>query len=135
MLKKHGMSRTSLYNKWCVSNFRGMLCDEWKDNFQAFYDWAMANGYKEGLYLLRIDRSKVFSPDNCWWEKNILAFGNSRSRYLTYNGETHTVTEWAEKLGMKRITLYRRLDSGWSVEKALTEPIDSNKDTTKWRKQ
>lgn len=43
------------------------VCEEWKNSFQVFYDWAMANGYKENLSIDRIDNDKGYSPDNCQW--------------------------------------------------------------------
>jgi hypothetical protein len=43
------------------------MCDEWKNNFQAFYDWAMLNEYQDNLELDRIDNDKNYSPDNCRW--------------------------------------------------------------------
>ena len=43
------------------------MCTEWKDNFQVFHDWAMANGYSEGLTIDRIDSSGNYEPSNCQW--------------------------------------------------------------------
>ena len=42
------------------------VCKEWDDP-EAFYNWAVNNGYKEGLTLDRINNDKGYSPDNCRW--------------------------------------------------------------------
>ena len=43
------------------------ICEEWRDDFQAFYDWATANGYSDDLSIDRIYNDKGYSPDNCRW--------------------------------------------------------------------
>ena len=49
-------------------------------------------------------------------------------RYIEFNGKRQTVTDWARELNMSPETLFSRLnDSKWSIEKALTEPIDKSK--------
>lgn len=45
------------------------LCEEWKDNIEAFIQWGIENGAdKPFLYVARKDQSKEYSPDNCYIE-------------------------------------------------------------------
>ena len=138
---KHGKKNTRLYSIWCCmksrcynhknteyKNYGGrgiVVCEKWKNSFAAFYEWAIVNGYSDGLTIDRIDTNGNYEPSNCRWATNKEQANNRRTNNLiTYNGETHTITEWAEKLGFKRITLANRINVyGWSVEKALTTPI------------
>lgn len=99
------------------------VCDDWKD-FMTFYDWAMANGYQDDLTIDRIDVNGNYSPENCRWVTMKEQLNNTRrNHYLTYGVETLTVSQWAERTGMKRSTIVARIAKGWSVEKVLTEPL------------
>ena len=100
------------------------VCDEWLHNFQAFYDWAMANGYKDGLTLDRKDNSKGYSPDNCKWSTmKEQAQNTSQTLKLSYEGQTKTLSEWSDITGIPKNVLKQRIKYGWSAEKALTTQV------------
>lgn len=60
------------------------VCDEWKNNCDNFVRWAMVNGYKEDLYIDRIDVDKGYSPDNCRW---VTVTESNRNKSTTLNSE------------------------------------------------
>ena len=98
------------------------ICAEW-DDFAVFHAWAMTSGYRKGLTLDRIDNDGPYAPDNCRWANRKTQSRNRRGRrYLTLNGRTRMVAEWAEEIGLSTNALLMRLRIGWSVEKALTTP-------------
>lgn len=95
------------------------VCEEWH-NILAFEKWVHDSGYKKGLTLERIDVNKDYSPENCKWATPREQANNRRNTiYLEYHGETRTISEWAEKLGINHSTLKNRIHRGWTVEKAL----------------
>ena len=148
---RHGQSRTKIYAVWKMMrnrtsnpkaiNYkdyggRGIhLCKEWTD-FANFYEWAIKNGYKDGLTIERKNNEKGYSPDNCEWTTRKEQNNNRRSsRRITYKGKTKTVTEWETQLGMSRHTLQERLYRGWSVEKAIETPVRKHKKYKKRNKK
>lgn len=137
--KRHGMCHTKLYYVWvgmrgrCFNpnnksykNYGGRgitVCDEWKDSFSAFYDWALSNGYKDGLSIDRIKNNSDYSPENCRWTTQKVQNNNRRSNhFIEFNGETHTISEWAAKLGLTNRTLEKRISKGEPIEKAFGPP-------------
>lgn len=135
--KTHGLSKHRLYsiynniikrceNKehYCYENYGGRgikMCDEWRNDFLAFYNWAYSNGYEDTLTIDRIDNDKGYSPNNCRWVTRIEQQNHRRdNNNLTIEGMTHTVTEWSRITGIKNSTIRGRLKDGWSVKDALS---------------
>jgi hypothetical protein len=97
------------------------VCQRWHDVHLFIAD--MGNR-PEGKSLDRIDNDGNYEPSNCRWTTHSKQIQNSSTaKNITFNGETHCVTEWARRLGMKSITLSTRLRDGWPIERAFTEPI------------
>ena len=132
----HGQYRTKLYRVWARMKTRCLLetadnyesyggrgitiCDEWREDFQNFFDWAMSHGYKEGLTIDRIDNDGNYEPANCRWATHKQQGNNTRKTiHLTIGEETHTISEWADITGLDRGTIYRRFKSCWPTDKIL----------------
>lgn len=73
------------------------VCDEWS-KLSAFINWALANGYEEGLQLDRIDANKDYSPDNCRWISRI---ENLRNRDITLYINGMVMKEYFEYLSIQ----------------------------------
>ncbi len=94
--RTHGMSAARIYKIWaCMINrcksdspknrkfykSRGItVCEEWSESFEAFLEWAMANGYKEELTIDRKNSNGNYGPDNCRWATRQQQLCNTRKR-------------------------------------------------------
>jgi hypothetical protein len=96
------------------------VCNEWVDDYAAFYGWAMANGYRDDLTIDRKDNDGNYEPSNCRWsDKKIQNRNSTNCRYLTVNGVTKTVAEWAEETGLHKMVITYRINHGWTPEKVI----------------
>lgn len=102
------------------------ICEEWK-NYEKFAEWARDNGYKDGLTIERIDVNGDYCPENCTWiPLSIQARNRRTTSWVTYRGREMSLAEAAELAGLPYKQVHYRIKrSGWSVEKALSEPIKS----------
>lgn len=136
---KHGMYKTRIYSIWrnmrqrCnnpnASKYhlyggKGIqVCSEWQTDFMNFYEWAMDNGYSDELTLDRINGNKDYCPKNCRWATYKQQNNNTTQNHLlTFKGETHSIHEWAEIVGLSKKCLSERIRRGWTTERALTTP-------------
>lgn len=108
----------------------------WQD-FEAFYK-DMYTDYPKSVVLKRFNSSTHFSETNCYWfdifepnikiEKNkqdLVAPDKALPKYYFYRGEVNDLTGFSKKYDMNYDTLRSRILRGWTIELALTKPIQS----------
>lgn len=110
------------YSEW---GGRGIsICDEWKDNFVAFYDWSMSHGYSDKLTIDRINNNGNYEPSNCRWATNEDQCNNRRSNInITIGNSTRTLTEWCEIFNVdyrRTLARYHR-DKFISIDKLFND--------------
>lgn len=99
------------------------VCERWRNSFDAFLE-DMGPRPSPKHSLDRIDNNGNYEPGNVRWATREQQQNNTRkNRLLTHNGVTLSVSAWARRLGIGKGALFYRLNSGWSVEDALTVPI------------
>lgn len=99
------------------------VCDEWMNNFEAFYEWSVSHGYRDDLSIDRINPYGDYEPNNCRWVDNITQQNNkTNNHYIVFNGKKQSASMWARELGIDVSLIYNRLKRGWSVEDTLTIP-------------
>lgn len=136
IITSHRKSGTKLYHRYdrikerCYNannvnykNYGGrgiIMCDEWKNDFMNFYDWAMNNGYRDTLTIDRIDVNGNYEPSNCRWI-TIKEQQNNKTNnvYLTCDGKTQTIAQWSNELGISYSTIHARYKRGLSSYECL----------------
>lgn len=123
--QKHLMSHTRIYTIWqgmksrCCNvhdvryysyGGRGItICEDWKDNFSLFYEWAVNNGYDENLTIDRIDNNKGYFPENCrWTDMKTQSRNRTTNIRITIGKSTKTLMEWCEIFELDYKTIYAR---------------------------
>jgi hypothetical protein len=134
----HGGRKLPLYSVWCAMKARCynkkrtqykdyggkgvIVCEEWKKDFKAFYNWAINNGWKKGLQLDKDIKGDglLYSPETCCF---VTPKNNSNKRrnnkILLHNGQSKTASEWAAFYNIKYQTFLTRLNRGWSFEETV----------------
>lgn len=146
-LKTHGMTNTKIYKSWShikercfvkkdksYKNYGGRgisMCEEWRNNFMAFYDWSMANGYQDSLTIDRINNDGNYEPSNCRWTNSTIQACNKRILISTntsgYKGVTKIrYKKWRSVISIKRKSIHlgcfdTALEAGFTYDKYVIE--------------
>lgn len=136
----HGQTKTKEYTAWvrmkarCYNKHNNRykkygevgitVCDRWRNSFENFFE-DMGICPENMNSIDRIENSLGYSPTNCRWANPLMQSNNRRNnKVISFNGETMTVSQWAEIKNINYHTLMDRLyKRGWSIEEALTSPI------------
>ena len=133
----HGMTGSVEHRTWtsmlsrCRNpkdhNFRNYgargirVCDRWT-KFENFF--ADMGKRPNNCSLDRIDNEKGYGPDNCRWAVFVEQASNKRTNhFLTLEGETKTISQWARATGISKVTIRARLRIGWDTRRTLTTPV------------
>lgn len=110
-------------NNYSYHNYGGRgitVCKEWQ-HYESFAEWALSHGYTDELLIERNDNNGPYCPENCRWATRKEQNCNTRqNHWLTYDGRTMTISQWAEATGLSQSAIFCRIQKGWSVEKTLT---------------
>jgi len=132
----HRMSNSQMYKTWRTmkarcenpaatgySRYGGRgiyVCERWQ-SFQNFY--ADMGDAPPGMTLERIDNDGPYCPENVRWASRKEQVRNTRRTVLVaHNGQTRTLSEWCEDLGIDRHLAYDRLKRGWASERVFANP-------------
>ena len=141
---KHGKHGSKLYFVWaqmkgrCLNkknkeyhNYgaRGItVCNDWRDSYESFYNWALSAGYKEGLTIDRINNDSGYAPENCRWTNMHTQCMNKRYKPSNtgirgvYFMSGNRKKPYDVQIGGKRIGLYSTLeDAVLARDKALRD--------------
>lgn len=137
-MRTHGKSKNSEYYIWQAiikrttnpkdprwENYGGRgitCCQRWLDSFEDFY--ADVGPRPSPAHSLdRLKNNEGYYPSNCAWKTAKEQARNRRSNHLlTHKGETLTIAEWSERIGISGRTMIARIGLGWSIEDIVTRP-------------
>jgi hypothetical protein len=125
MIHRDMINRCYLKTRLCYKNYGGRgitVCEEWRNDVKAFYDWAISNGWRKGLEIDRINNNGNYEPSNCRIATAKINAQNRRNSHnLTWNGITMNLAEWANKTGIHYKLLYKRIKyENLSIGEAIT---------------
>jgi hypothetical protein len=121
-MKSRCLCKTS--DKYKYYGAKGIkVCNEWKNDFLSFYNWANKNGYRDDLTIDRIDVNGDYCPENCRWATRCQQAQNT-TRTRNYKGKC--LSEWWRYFNMPYSRFYklvRELGLGGAVEHLLSKEV------------
>lgn len=96
------------------------VCERWLHSFENFVTDMGAKPGNE-YSLDRIDPNGNYCPENCRWATRDVQDNNRRNnKFVTFDGKTQTVSQWAKEKGIVKTTILGRIKWGWPIKDALT---------------
>jgi hypothetical protein len=100
-----------------------VVCARWRESFEAF----LADVGLRPSPTHSIDRIKSegnYEPGNVRWATP-LQQGKNTSRNINHDvdGKTQNLSQLSTQLGGRRNLVRKRLKRGWTLERAVTEPV------------
>jgi len=139
-VRSHGATNTPEYRAYAGAKYRCLSpthpAYKWYGSrgiefrFTSFEEFLAEIGQRpQGLSLERIDNNGHYEKGNVKWATKTDQSRNRRNiNIITWKGISRTIVEWASITGVNPNTLKSRLTTyGWSVDKALSFPVDSRK--------
>lgn len=112
------------------------VCDEWRQNFKAFYDWSLNNGWLPGLSIERVNNDGNYCPENCKWIPLVSQAENKRSNCkITVKGKTYPTVQSACKdlniLASRAYTRFHWHKGKYSYEEIIYQILEKDERNTK----
>ena len=110
---------------YCNYGGRGIaVCPEWSD-FEVFLSEMGARPPNHSLE--RLNYNLGYFKKNCVWATTNIQCNNKRNNhYCLVNGERKTISQLSHEYGIKSVTILARLRRGWTIERAITHPVQIN---------
>lgn len=116
MLRHHIIERCYTSKK-DAKYYKGIKVDEnWQDNPQSFYEWALNNGWKKGLTIDRKDSRGNYEPNNCQF---ITASENTRKAKQKINAQIASLIKKQLACNKRMVDISRELNVGYGTVKAI----------------
>lgn len=117
----NGRCRDKGHSKYNSYGGKGIkVCADWRNDFDAFREWALFSGFTPDLSLDRIDPDGDYTPNNCRW----IPIEENRARARVKHGSNHYKAVLDE---MMVIGAHQRRNKGESIASIARDMLVSEK--------